>query len=161
LGRSTGRRSPYRRSGYFFAFRRRDFAPRLEGARNGPAWSLRRDEDAIEKHRCPVRTGPQYTATATVRYAHELGWCRPRRTRTARRATAWPRHSSERSNAEPGRLPGGAAHAKAPRGEQNFEEHCIGMVTLESVDRCCAGRLYSDRGGVSSFYCPKGERSVR
>ena len=32
--------------------------------------------------------GPQYTATASVLYAHEWAWCRSRRRRTGRRGTA-------------------------------------------------------------------------
>lgn len=43
--------------------------------------------------------GPQYTATASVLYAHELGLCPSRRQRTARRATGSPRPLCTRSNA--------------------------------------------------------------
>jgi hypothetical protein len=43
--------------------------------------------------------GPQYTATATVLYAHELGLVPITTPGTARRATASPKPSSEHSSA--------------------------------------------------------------
>ena len=32
------------------------------------------------------------------------------------------------------------------------------LLVTTQPERCCCGHLYAERGGVSSLYCPKGER---